>query len=157
MKQIVAALALFICLSVSAQGRGKQMNEQERQRFRTEMRSYKHRFISQELELTPEQQREFFGVYDEMDDEVERINGETRDLERSVARKADASDVELEAAARALFEQKKAEGEVELQYFDRFKQILTPQQLFKLRKAERKFTRKLMRHHNDASRRVETK
>lgn len=157
MKQIVALLALVIAFSASAQGRGKKLNEQERQRFRTEMRAYKHRFIAQELKLSEEQQRDFFVVYDEMEDAVERIGNETRELERSVANKTDASDVELESAARASFGQKKAEGEMELQYFDRLKQILTPQQLLRLRHVERKFTRKLMRHHNDAAKRSEAR
>ena len=85
-----------------------------------------------------------------MDDEIDRINTETRDLERKVDAKTDATDTEVEAAARAVFLQKSAEGQVEEQYFDRFKQILQGRQLLKLRKAEREFTRQLMRQHRRA-------
>ncbi|MDE6453781.1 MAG: hypothetical protein K2L27_06210 [Muribaculaceae bacterium] len=154
MKQLFAAatLALVLCstaFSAAAQRR-RPMNEEERLRWRTEMRNYKHEFLAKELELTREQQREFFPLYDEMDDAIERINTETRELEREVSTKADASDVELEAAARAVFSQKQAESEVEQSYFDRFKQVLKPRQLLQLRQTERRFTQRLMRHHNRA-------
>lgn len=150
MKRISAILLSVLCaLSAfnSAAQRGKPLTDEDRQRIRSEIRSYKHEFLARELEMSREQQREFFPVYDEMDEAVDRINFETRELERKVSQKADASEVEIEAAARAVFSQKSAEGEVEKQYFDRFRQILSGKQLLKLRKAERKFTQRLMRHH----------
>lgn len=144
-----AVLSLVLCFSaISALAQGP--SEEDRQRFRAEVRNYKHEFLTRELELTREQQRDFFPLYDEMDDEIDRINTETRDLERKVDAKTDATDTEVEAAARAVFLQKSAEGQVEEQYFDRFKQILQGRQLLKLRKAEREFTRQLMRQHRRA-------
>lgn len=142
-----------MCVSAipaSARPQHAPRSEEDRQRFRAEMRNYKHDFLARELELTREQQRDFFPVYDEMDDEIDRINTETRELERKVATKEDATDTEIEAAARAVFSQKSAEGEVEQKYFDKFRQILKGKQLLKLRNAERDFTRQLMRHHRKA-------
>lgn len=135
-------------LAISAFAQSKTLSEGERKKFRAEMRNYKHEFLARELELTKEQQNEFFPIYDEMTDEVDRIGSETRRLEREVASSSDASDVEIEAAARASYSQKYAEGEVEQRYFDRFRQVLKPRQLLKLRAAERKFMQKLMRKHN---------
>ena len=144
-----AVLSLVLCSSaISALAQGP--SEEDRQRFRAEVRNYKHEFLTRELDLTREQQRDFFPLYDEMDDEIDRINTETRDLERKVDAKTEATDTEVEAAARAVFLQKSAEGQVEEQYFDRFKQILQGRQLLKLRKAEREFTRQLMRQHRRA-------
>ena len=80
-----------------------------------------------------------------MEDSIEQINTDTRELEKRIG--DDASDIETEAAARALFEQKSREGQLELEYFDSFKTILTPRQLLKLKSAERQFMRRLM-HHN---------
>ena len=151
MKRISAILLSVLCalsaFNSVAQRQGKPLTDEDRQRIRSEIRSYKHEFLARELEMSREQQREFFPVYDEMD----RINFETRELERKVSQKADASEVEIEAAARAVFSQKSAEGEVEKQYFDRFRQILSGKQLLRLRKAERKFTQRLMRHHRRAA------
>lgn len=155
MKGISAILLSVLCalsaFNSVAQRQGKPLTDEDRQRIRSEIRSYKHEFLARELEMSREQQREFFPVYDEMDEAVDRINFETRELERKVSQKADASEVEIEAAARAVFSQKSAEGEVEKQYFDRFRQILSGKQLLRLRKAERKFTQRLMRHHRRAA------
>lgn len=155
MKRISAILLSVLCalsaFNSVAQRQGKPLTDEDRQRIRSEIRSYKHEFLARELEMSHEQQREFFPVYDEMDEAVDRINFETRELERKVSQKADASEVEIEAAARAVFSQKSAEGEVEKQYFDRFRQILSGKQLLRLRKAERKFTQRLMRHHRRAA------
>jgi len=155
MKRISSILLSVLCalsaFNSAAQRQGKPLTDEDRQRIRSEIRSYKHEFIARELEMSREQQREFFPVYDEMDEAVDRINFETRELERKVSQKADASEVEIEAAARAVFSQKSAEGEVEKQYFDSFRQILSGKQLLKLRKAERKFTQRLMRHHRRAA------
>lgn len=155
MKRISAILLSVLCalsaFNSVAQRQGKPLTDEDRQRIRSEIRSYKHEFLARELEMSREQQREFFPVYDEMDEAVDRINFETRELERKVSQKADASEVEIEAAARAVFSQKSAEGEVEKQYFDRFRQILSGKQLLRLRKAERKFTQRLMRHHRRAA------
>ena len=42
------------------------------------------------------------------------------------------------------------EAAVEKQYFAKFKTVLTPKQLFQLKRAERKFTDKLMKEHSKA-------
>ena len=119
----------------------------ERDRVFTEIRAYKHDVLVKSLDLTKEQQREFFPVYDELDDKLMEINHETRDLERRVAADANASDTEIEAAASAVYSQKEREGKVEMEYYDKFKGILTPRQLLGLKSAEKRFTQQLVRYH----------
>ncbi|MGN0209588.1 MAG: hypothetical protein ACI391_00555, partial [Muribaculaceae bacterium] len=58
-----------------------------------------------------------------------------------------ATDLEITNAARTLFELKRAEGQIEMTYFDRFAKILTPRQLLQLKAAEKKFTQHLVNHH----------
>jgi len=119
----------------------------ERQKWLSEVRNYKQEYLTRELQLTKEQQTKFFPVYNEMDEELNKVASETRDLEAKVNDDKDASDVEVSAAARAIFEQKARESEIELRYFDSFKEMLTPRQLMHLKAAERKFTQHLVRHH----------
>ena len=118
---------------------------ENRERWKSELRNYKHDFMARELDLSRDQQSKFFPLYDQMEDSIEQINADTRELEKRIG--DDASDIQTEAAARALFEQKSREGQLELEYFDSFKTILTPRQLLKLKSAERQFMRRLM-HHN---------
>ncbi len=120
---------------------------QERERWMKEMRQYKNDFLVRELDLTDEQKARFLEVYGNMEDETDRLNQQTRALVQSVEKKGDqATDLEREKAAEASFELKSREGAVEMKYYRQLKEILTPKQLLKLRKAERKFTRELMKH-----------
>lgn len=121
--------------------------EYSREQYINEIRAYKHDFLARDLELSRERQRAFFQSYDAMEDELLRLNEETRELERSINDNADASDVELEAAAIAIYGQKGKEAEIEARYLEVFKEQLTPRQLVRLRSAERRFNQYLMRHH----------
>ena len=123
------------------------LNSEDRERYITEIRQYKHDFLARELDMSRDQQRDFFPVYDEMEDEVMRLNTEARDMERKIEADDSASDLEVEAVAAALYSQKQKEGEIEMKYYDKFKDILSPRQLIRLKNAERKFTQSLVRHH----------
>ena len=119
----------------------------DRDKWLSEVRNYKQEYLSRELQLTKEQQSKFFPIYNEMDEELNKVASETRDLEAKVNDDKNATDTEVSAAARALFEQKSRESEIELRYFDRYKEILTPRQLIRLKADERKYTQQLVRHH----------
>lgn len=148
MKVLQSILVAIICMCVAVPAVSAQaLSENDRTRWLSEIREYKHEFLTKDLELTREQQREFFPLYDSMEDEVERINSETRALETKVNEDKNASDIEIENASRTIFEQKRAEGQVEMTYFDKFKEILSPRQLLRLKNAERRFTQQLVKHH----------
>lgn len=148
-KRLLPILILIasLCGGFKAAAQMQTMSSADRSRWLSEIRTYKHDFLVKELSLTREQQRDFFPLYDDMEDEVERINSETRELEIKAVDNTDASDLEIENAARTIFEQKRAEGQVEMTYFEKFKEILTPQQLLRLKNTERKFTQELVKQH----------
>lgn len=137
-------ISLICSFGAAAQGPG---TPAERQRWINEIRTYKHEFISKELNLTRDQENAFFPVYDEMEDQIEKLNSDTREVERRVAEDDNATDLELQNAARTIFELKRAEGQIEMTYFDKFSEILTPRQLLQLKPAERKFTQQLLNSH----------
>ncbi|MDO4319877.1 MAG: hypothetical protein Q4C34_04810 [Bacteroidales bacterium] len=143
-RTIIFAILATMPMLISAQGN---ISDTDRQRWLGEMRNYKHDFLTKELSLTREQQRDFFPLYDEMEDEIARINAETREVETRASANQDATDIELENAARTVFELKRAEGQIEMTYFDKFKTILTPRQLLLLKNTERRFTQQLVKHH----------
>lgn len=146
-------LCIITMLAISAvSAAAQQLNEEDRARFLNEIREYKHEFLSKELSLSKEQQRDFFPAYDEMEDRVQRLAADTRELERQVSDNAEASDVEVEAAATAVYSQKLKEGEIETEYLEKFKSILSSRQLLSLKNAEKKFTQQLLRHHRRLSR-----
>ena len=139
--------ALILAAVMPLMTPAQHMSDENRIAWTGEMRKYKHQWLTKELEMSTEQSHKFFDLYDEMEDELERIYRETRNLESRTLRNDKSSDTECEAAARAVFEQKKNEAEIELQYFDKFKEILTPQQLLRLRSAERTFVQHVVNAH----------
>ncbi len=142
---LLILLATASLLKASAQA--PQPDENDRQKWFSEVRNFKHDFLAKELDLTKEQQRDFYAAYDEMEDRINRLNSETRDLEQRTISDEQATDVQLDAAARAMYQLKSEEGKIELEYYDRFRSILQPRQMLRLKNAERKFTQQLMIHH----------
>ena len=127
----------------------KKRSKEERQQWFNEMRQYKHNFLIKELELNEKQKKAFFPIYDAMEEETYKLHHGTRKLQRELSKKdADVTDIEYEKAAEALFELKYKEAQIELKYFEQFKNVLTKKQLFLLKKAEDKYTRHLMRQHD---------
>jgi len=138
---IIATFAPFMCVEA------KKNSKADKKEWFAKMRQHKHDFIEDELDLTDEQEDKFFPMYDAMEDELHKLNRETRKLEKQVADK-NATDVEYDAASKAIIELKKKEADIELKYFDKFKTVLSSKQIFELKRAEKKFTRKIMNAHN---------
>lgn len=144
---VILCLALMAGMSANAQNKPGQ--RPDRKEWFKQMRCYKHNFLAKELSLSKEQQDKFFPLYDEMEEAVHKLQRESSSMERRIeTSSAPVSDLEYEKAAEALTEVKGKEAAVEEQYFDKFKKVLTPKQLFQLRQAERKFTRELMKQHS---------
>ena len=144
---ILLIALLFAAVPTVALAQDDATDKPDRDRIMSELKPYKHDFLTKDLKLDKEQAQKFLPIYDEMDEQLMKINDETRSLERNVMDNKDASDTEIEAAARAVFQQKQREAEVELAYYDKFKEILTPRQLLRLKGAERRFNQFLVRHH----------
>lgn len=147
MKKSLLLLIIAIILPVAALAQ-KEHSKGSRAQWWKEMQEYKHNFIAKEINLSDEQKEKFFPIYAEMEKATFQLNKQTRDLEKKVTDNKSATDIEYEKAAEALFELKAKEGAIEESYLTKFKAILSPQQLFKLKIAERKFTREVMKHHN---------
>ena len=142
-----AIIAFILVLFTSASSFAQ--NNVDRKKWLKEIQEYKHEFLIKELDLTKEQQEKFLPMYDEMDCKIRQVNDQARDYQRKVRHMKDkASELEYEKAAEAQFEVKAKEGEIEKSYFSKFKTVLTPKQLFRLKHAEWKFTKELMKQHS---------
>lgn len=120
----------------------------ERDQWLAEMRQYKRVYFIKELDLTADQKSKFFPVYEEMEDRIAKLNDETRALEKRVADLPNASDLEYEKAAEAMYDSAVKSAEIEKEYMEKFRGILTPKQLFRLKAVERQFNRELMKQHH---------
>lgn len=142
--------ASLLFMAASAAVADCKPTDAERAKWFDKLRQHKREYITKELDLTKEQQAKFFPVYEEMDSKLMRVNDEVRETERKLDKEGQAAvDADYLNASAAMFELKSKEGAIEKQYYGKFKQILTPRQLFRLKKVERKFTRELMKKYND--------
>ena len=144
---IALIVAATCCTVAYAAPQQKKFSERDRQKGLAEMRNFKHAMFTRELDLTKDQQEKFFDEYDKMDDELMEVGREVRELEIRVKNDANATDAEYTEAAKAMFELKKREAEIELSYFDKFAEILTPRQLMKIKPTERKIAMRLANYH----------
>lgn len=144
MKKLILIALIFVATAAAATAQGRASREQ----WMTEMRQYKRAYLAKELDLSKEQQNKFFPLYEEMEDECARLDEDTRQMERRVAQAADASDLEYEKATEAIYETKVKQAEIEKEYSAKFREVLSAKQLFRLKEADRKFARDMMRQHN---------
>ena len=145
LKLLVAIIALAPALDAAAHGGPGPKPDRARQEWFAKMRQCKHDFLSDELQLSEKQKSEFFPVYDQMEDELMRTEGEVRHQAHQIRRKGDsATEEEINASIDAQYQLGSRLYAIEQKYLPQLKEILTPQQLFRLKDAERKFQNKLM-------------
>lgn len=138
---------LLLTCGINAFAQSSKPDESERRRWISEVRNFKHEFLSKELNLSKEQQQAFFPLYDEMEDRIEKLNADTRAIERDVLDNKEADAATLDSVAAISYRIKHDESNIEMEYFDRFRTILHSRQLIRLQSAERRFTQQLMLHH----------
>ena len=119
-----------------------------RAQWMTEMRQYKRSYLAKELDLSREQQNKFCPLYEEMEDQVAKVNDEARVMEKRVADIPNATDLEYEKATEAMYDAAVRSTQIEREYMEKFQQILTGKQLFRLKAAERQFNREMMKQHH---------
>lgn len=140
---VIALFSMLNAFPLSANDNG------ERQQWMNEMRQYKHTYFAKELDLTREQQNKFFPLYEEMEAQIRQIDEDTRVMERRVAEAGDdAANIEYEKATEAMYDAKVKGASLEKDYMVKFKEILSPRQLFQLKAVERRFSREMMRQHH---------
>lgn len=152
MKRIFSLLLLTISVSISLSAQTKG-NCNKMQQWLQEMNQAKAEFVAKDMALSQEQRAKFIPLYKSMNEETAKLAGETRDMERRIDKSPAASDEEYEQAATAMYELNGKRNAIEMRYFAKYKTILTKPQLYKLKKAEDKWHRQLMKKRHEAKNR----
>lgn len=148
-RRALTMMVMVLAVTMSARAGEQQKRPStpaERQRWEAEMADYKHDILARELDLKEEQKTQFFALYDALDRDRRNLYAKARKARKAVNAKAKASDGELVEAARLEVEAAQGVGNLEMKYFNEYKKVLTPRQLFKLGDAERKIMRDLRKH-----------
>ncbi len=103
-------------------------------------------FLTQRLNLTPEEAQKFWPVYNRFNDEMERVRkGNRAKLMEEAGEMDNMSDVEAEKALNDMIASRAAELEIIKKYTTEFKKVLPPQKVVKLFVAEQAFKRELLK------------
>lgn len=138
----------FIIAVVGGVSNANAETSSDRSEWLEQIRQYKRTYFAKELSLASDQQKRFFPLYEEMEDQLQHMDDEAKAMEARVSEAEEATDLEYDKAAEALYDQKIRQAELEREYMGKFRDILSARQLFELKGVERKFSREMMRQHH---------
>lgn len=139
---LLLLIAFIAPQSVSA--RKKSCDNKNHSEMMRELQEFKIKYIIQEAEITKEQQTEFIKIYTEMNNAKMAVFKEYHAHHKALKDKSNPTDEEYNAVSEEMAGAKSAEGAIEKTYYLKFKQLLTPKQLYKMKEAEMGFNRKMM-------------
>lgn len=140
MKRFLLILITLISLTPAALAEPKDEPTAE---MLKELQEFKVKYLTQEMDLPADKQSEFTKLYMQYENERSALFRDLHKRFRSMCKIQTPSDAEYMSAAESMSTAKAREGELEKKYFNKFKIILTPKQLYNMKRAEGKFDRKL--------------
>ena len=131
-------------ISLAAQQR---MDEQRRQEFE-KLRAKRIAFFTKEIGLTAEEAREFWPIFNELEEKKFEINRDMRQEVRKI-REAERAGKSISAAEydrinNILIDAKEKELELEKEYIKKMQKILSPEKIFKYQRADYRFAREVL-------------
>ncbi len=126
----------------------KQIRKEKWEKFRQD----KQDFFARTMELTDEQARQFFPLYEEMEKKCFEAVREVRRETREIMNGENIPDEKYKAAADRAAALDTRKAEIELEYYAKFCQILTPRQQFLYHRCEHEFQKATInKKHNAAN------
>ena len=120
---------------------------------REEIESFRVAYFTRQLNLTSEEAKKFWPVYNEMQAEIQKLQKERRNRHRDLRDNQDnISDAELEKSINEEMASRQKELDIEKKYHERFKQILSMKKLAIFYRAQEGFKRELIRKLQDQKR-----
>jgi hypothetical protein len=143
MKKILFLFSL-VYLSFANIGFAQDHDEMPKGKRKEKIEAAKIALISTNIDLTTEQAKTFWPLYNEYSDKRKDIRKEMKTLRVENAL-LDASDDELLIDMKKMMALRKSEVDLEREYFDKFLKVISPKQLAKLYKTEREFSKMLLK------------
>lgn len=144
-KKIFAALAVaFISTQLMAQP-GKHMEERKEK-----IESMKIGFITDRLDLTPEEAKTFWPVYNQYQKELDDLRKKRRDERRDAKQEFEnLNDKEVEKVVDGEIAFRQSELDIQKKFHGQFKQVLPIKKVAQLYRSEEDFKRELLKKIQD--------
>lgn len=138
------SLILFIVSILTIDASPRKNNRERHGEWAKEMLNLKNEYIVKALDLSGTKKTDFIDIYSRMNEQLLRVQNEVREKETEICNNADATEADYETVLNAQLDLKRRESEIEKQYYGELSDILTKEQLFKLKRIEREFMSWLM-------------
>lgn len=137
---IILTIALvFIGINLNAQ-------ECSKEEKREKIQAKKVAFLTEKLDLSVEEAQKFWPLYNEQEKEFEKLHNERRSLMKDIHGNIETmSDKELEEKTSRLININLDEAKLQLEYYEKFKKILSIKKIFILHHSEKEFNHTLLR------------
>lgn len=137
-KHILLLLAIIVANLLPAVAQNK--NKFDLQAFKER----KAKFIATEANLTASEEKAFTPLMNELMDKRFELNREIRRQSRYLKNKKDKTDADYTSYIELEYKNKVKELELDKEYYDKFKKILSPEKIYKSQKAENKFLKEVV-------------
>lgn len=134
-----------LCLIAPLTEVGAQETKKHKSFDREAFESKRSAFITAEIGLTPEEAAAFIPLCNELQQKKFEVGKECRKRNWDIHKKGNASTDEYNEAMDACLNSCIKEAELEKEYYDKFRKILSPEKLFKYKGAEIKFAKMFMK------------
>lgn len=127
--------------SIAFAQEGKQHRHFNREAFQAKRNAY----ITAEVGLTPEEAAVFIPLCNELQQKMFEVGRDCRQLTREIRSKENPTEAEYLQVIDACVGVNLKEAEVEKEFYEKFKKVLSPQKIYKYRRADLKFAREYVK------------
>jgi hypothetical protein len=131
--------ALFCIVEVTAQGQ-----QPNRQVLGNDFWERRNKFIGAEIGLTPDEATKFFAIENEFRQKIFEVGRACRSLTRESQQNKKMSDADYLKLIDCYLDSRLKEAQLEKEYYEKFKKVITPEKLYKYHEADAKFSRELI-------------
>ena len=139
--QLMVLLSLWMVPAMAQPGGGPPLSPEKKE----EIEAMKVAFLTRKLDLTPDEAKTFWPVYDQFQDELDKLREAHRKQRKAVKDEMDSmSDKEVEKVVDGEIVFRQAELDILKKYNSQFKTVLPMKKVAKLYRAEEDFKRELL-------------
>ena len=137
MKKLFSILILLACFCAYAQAQNNKLNKEE-------FRARQEAFITENAQLTPQEAKEFFPLYFELQDKKGEYNRNAW-KEMRKGKQGNLSEEEYARIVEALIQARITTDQLDLEYVRKYKKFLSSKKIYDIQRAEMKFHRHLLK------------
>jgi hypothetical protein len=135
---VLISFLLFLGTTVFSQNGGQAQQKKEK------IEAQKVAFMTQKLNLTPEESQKFWPVYDQYEAQKETIN-KTHHQQSKGYKNAELTDLQADSLITAEIQSEQSLLDLKKEYIPKFKEVLPASKVAKIPEAERQFKEMLLK------------